>query len=111
MAEDLRNTYLKQTDDLTYKRRFGLFSQLVSTAIGDDNPYKIHMRNHTLNLDPRDESNKPKTQPKNIMTSPTKSGQLKSSFFGPLNTLASFTSHDVYIDPARRVIQLEKEKF
>lgn len=45
-----------------------------------------------------DSSNKPITQPKNIMTSPNKSGQLNKSYFGPLNTLANFSVHDIYID-------------
>ena len=44
MTEELRSAYLQQTDGLTYKSRFGLFSQLVSTAIGDDNAYKQHKR-------------------------------------------------------------------
>jgi hypothetical protein len=31
---------MQQTDEFTYKRRFGLFSQLVSTAIGDNKAYE-----------------------------------------------------------------------
>ena len=52
-----------------------------------------------------DSDNKPITQPKNIMTSPNKSGQLNKSYFGPLNTLANFSVHDIYIDEGRRLVK------
>lgn len=35
------------------KQRFGLFSQPISTAIGDDGPYKTKLRKWHNNLDPR----------------------------------------------------------
>ena len=50
-------------------------------------------------------NNKPIVEPKNIITSPNKSGQLNKSYFGPLNTLANFTVHDVYIDEGRRLVK------
>lgn len=42
--EALRQTALKEADNLGQKRRFGLFSQPISTAIGDDGPYKTKFR-------------------------------------------------------------------
>ena len=36
----LRKTALQEADNVGHKRRFGLFSQPISTAIGDDGPYK-----------------------------------------------------------------------
>lgn len=63
------------------------------------------------NVDPRDENNKPKTEPRNIFTSPSRSGQLKNSYFNPLNPLANFSAHDVYIDEGRRLLQEEAERF
>ena len=38
-TESLRLSILQQTDDLGTKKRFGLFSQPISTAVGDNGPY------------------------------------------------------------------------
>ena len=46
--EALRETALKEADTVGEKRRFGLFSQPISTAIGDDGPYKTRFRNKLL---------------------------------------------------------------
>lgn len=37
-------TALADSDILGQKQRFGLFSQPISTAIGDDGPYKSKLR-------------------------------------------------------------------
>jgi hypothetical protein len=42
--EALRTTILAETDSLGQKRRFGLFSHPISTAVGDDGEYKIKFR-------------------------------------------------------------------
>lgn len=39
-TEELRRTILQESDTITFKQRFGLFSQPISTAIGDDGAYK-----------------------------------------------------------------------
>ena len=46
--EALRTKALAETDQIGFKQRFGLFSQPVSTAIGDDGPYKTKLRIETL---------------------------------------------------------------
>jgi hypothetical protein len=46
------------------------------------------LRKNQIYLDPRDETGKPQTLPRGIHTNPSRSGQLKKSYFGELNTLA-----------------------
>ena len=46
--EGLRQTALKDSDLIASKRRFGLFSQPVSTAVGDNGGYKKKMRKDVL---------------------------------------------------------------
>lgn len=82
---------------MTNKSRFGLFSQPVSTAVGDNGAY-LHS---TIK---RDDNNKPITEPRNIFTSPSKTSKAVGDFFGPLNSLANSSIQDTYIDPARRSI-------
>lgn len=38
-TEALRQSILQQSDDLGTRKRFGLFSQPISTAVGDNGPY------------------------------------------------------------------------
>ena len=40
----MRKTALQETENYANKNRFGLFSQPISTAIGDDGPYKTKFR-------------------------------------------------------------------
>jgi hypothetical protein len=49
----LRTTSINDSEAVANKSRFGLFSQPLSTAIGDDGPYKTKIRKNTLNTDPR----------------------------------------------------------
>ena len=64
-----------------------------------------------LITDPRDpDSHKPMTQARNFQTSPIKSGQGKSSYFGELNSLATSPIKDEYIEPGKRLLREEKEK-
>ena len=42
--ESIRQKALQDSDFIAEKRRFGLFSQPISTAIGDDGPYKTKFR-------------------------------------------------------------------
>lgn len=51
--EALRQTALQDSYPLGEKRRFGLFSQPISTAIGDDGPYKTKFRTSSSITDPR----------------------------------------------------------
>lgn len=44
----LRNTAIIDSEGVANKSRFGLFSQPLSTAIGDDGPYKTKLRNSYL---------------------------------------------------------------
>lgn len=43
-TEALRSTILQEADTLGSRRRFGLFSSPISTAIGDDGQYKTRLR-------------------------------------------------------------------
>jgi hypothetical protein len=43
-TEALRTTIMQEVDTYGGKRRFGLFSSPVSTAIGDDGQYKTRLR-------------------------------------------------------------------
>ncbi len=42
--EALRSSILQEVDVMGTKRRFGLFSQPISTAICDDGEYKTRLR-------------------------------------------------------------------
>jgi hypothetical protein len=42
--EALRATIMQETNGLGDRRRFGLFSSPISTAIGDDGEYKTKLR-------------------------------------------------------------------
>jgi hypothetical protein len=42
--ESLRVTILQESDSIGQRRRFGLFSSPISTAIGDDGQYKTKLR-------------------------------------------------------------------
>lgn len=42
--ESLRNSILADSNQFADKRRFGLFSQPISTAIGDDGNYRTKIR-------------------------------------------------------------------
>lgn len=44
-SETLRQKGLQDSEIYENKRRFGLFSQPISTAIGDDGAYKTRFRN------------------------------------------------------------------
>jgi hypothetical protein len=87
----MRATALAETDPLGTKQRFGLFSHPISTAIGDDGPYQTSLRNIRHKLDPRADEGKgkPITQPRNFYAGPCRSGQIKKSFFGDINSLAA----------------------
>lgn len=88
--EALRQSVLMESDAMGSKRRFGLFSHPVSTAVGDNGAYKKKTRKHPFISDPRDPgSNKPVTELRNFYTSPTKAGQRKSDFFGDINSLSA----------------------
>jgi len=53
--EHLRHSILSEAETMRTKRRFGLFSHPISTAIGDDSPFRskeriiIHMQIHEIN--------------------------------------------------------------
>ncbi len=51
--EGLRTTHLQEYDGLKSKQRHGFFSVPISTAVGDDGPYKTKIRKYTLNEDLR----------------------------------------------------------
>jgi len=59
------------------------------------------------NQDPRADEGKgkPITQPKNIYSGVCRSGQLKKSFFGDINSLTASGLKDEYLDPARRLLK------
>jgi hypothetical protein len=42
--EELRMSILSESDALGSKRRFGLFSQPISTAVGDDGAFRNKIR-------------------------------------------------------------------
>jgi hypothetical protein len=46
--ESLRNSILQDSDLLGSKRRFGLFSQPISTAVGDDGAFRNKIRIYLL---------------------------------------------------------------
>lgn len=107
--EELRKTAMQESELYQTKRRFGLFSQPISTAIGDDGPYKTKLRRIQINLDPKDSNGKPVTQPRNFQSGPCQSGQLASSFFGSINSLAASDVPDEYIDPDRKLLLQENK--
>ena len=102
----MRGTILQEADTYGSKRRFGLFSSPISTAIGDDGQYKTKLRKNPTYLDPRDETGKPQTLPRGVFTNPIRSGQLKKSYFGDINTLATSEIKDEYVEPARKLLQI-----
>jgi hypothetical protein len=52
-TESLRFSILQESDLMGSKRRFGLFSQPISTAIGDDGAFRNKIRKIIIDLDPR----------------------------------------------------------
>ena len=46
-----------------------------------------------------------------MYTNPPRTGQLKKSFLGPINSLASGDLKDEYVDPGRKLLQIENENF
>ncbi len=54
--------------------------------------------------DPRNQAGKPQTSPRGVFTNPTKTGQLRKSFFSEINSLAELK--DEYIDPDRKLLQI-----
>ena len=46
--EATRMEILRESDLIGSRRRCGLFSQPISTAIGDDGPYKTKLRNFSV---------------------------------------------------------------
>ena len=54
---------------------------------------------------------KPVTLPRNFYTSPTKSGQLASSYLGPLNSLATSDKKDTFIEEGKRLIKEQYQTF
>ena len=57
--ESLRVTHLQDYENLKDKRRHGFFSVPITTAVGDDGPFKTKIRILYLTLDPRNEMGKP----------------------------------------------------
>ena len=110
-TEELRRTILQESDTMTFKQRFGLFSQPISTAIGDEGPYKEKIRKQIKDVDPRNELKKPLTQPRNIQVRPNREGQVNSSFFSPIASLATSHITDPYIDVGRRLTKEEHDRF
>jgi len=51
--EALRITHISESDGLTTKQRHGFFSIPISTAIGDDGPYKTRIRTIYYYIDPK----------------------------------------------------------
>ena len=46
--EQTRSAILQEADVVSSKRRFGLFSQPLTTAVGDDSPYKTKIRQYVV---------------------------------------------------------------
>ncbi len=44
--ESLRMSILSESNPLGSKRRFGLFSQPISTAVGDDGAFRVKIRKY-----------------------------------------------------------------
>jgi hypothetical protein len=102
----MRGSIIQEADTYGSKRRFGLFSSPISTAICDDGQYKTKLRKYWNHQDPRDETGKPQTLPRGIYTNPSQSGQIKKSYFGDINSLASSQIKDEYVDPNRKLLQI-----
>ncbi|CAD8114672.1 unnamed protein product [Paramecium primaurelia] len=98
--KQIRKEMLKDAEMNAQKQRFGLFSSPVPLGLGDDS---MEMRKKPQ----RGENGKPITEPSNIKVSATRTGRIRSSYFGPL----SFTTvGDPYIDPEKVLVHYEKEQ-
>ena len=62
-------------------------------------------------IDPRNEMKKPLTQQRNIQVRPNREGQVNSSFFSPLASLATSQVVDPYVDVGKRLVKEEHDKF
>jgi hypothetical protein len=49
--------------------------------------------------------------PRGIFTNPPRAGQLKKSYFADINSLAASEIKDEYVDPDRKLLQIENETF
>lgn len=89
--ETLRLEALKETDAISTKQRFALFSSPAPLAIGDDLVYR-----HKIIQ--RDENGKVPIDPKNMSIKAPMQGKSKSSYF----SLLGFTTiGDPYIEPEK----------
>jgi len=94
MTDKLRETrdkFMAESVKLTTKPRFGLFSQPVSTAIGDDSYFQAKIAK-------KNEDGTVVVGPRNFYTNPGKKGILQGSVFSK----TSFTTvGDPYQDPGK----------
>ncbi|CAD8194125.1 unnamed protein product [Paramecium octaurelia] len=98
--KSIRQEMLKDAEQNAKKQRFGLFSSPVPLGLGDDS---MEMRKRPQ----RGENGKPITEPSNMKVCATRTGRIRSSYFGPL----SFTTvGDPYIDPEKVLTIYEKEQ-
>ncbi|CAD8103755.1 unnamed protein product [Paramecium primaurelia] len=96
----IRKEMLKDAELNAQKQRFGLFSSPVPLGLGDNS---MEMRKKPQ----RGENGKPITEPTNMKVCATRTGRIRSSYFGPL----SFTTvGDPYIDPDKVLTHYEKEQ-
>ena len=49
--------------------------------------------------------------PRGIFTNPSRSGQVKKSYFGDINSLATSEIKDDYVDPDRKLLQIQNQTF
>ena len=94
--EALRTTILNEVDPMGSKRRFGLFSSPISTAIGDDGPFKSKLRNTSF-------IQTPKTSKENLRQQPEASIRTRPGVDNSINLILHRSAHQ---QPARSRISI-----
>ena len=84
--EALRTTILNEVDPMGSKRRFGLFSSPISTAIGDDGPFKSKLRNTSF-------IQTPKTSKENLRQQPEASIRTRPGVDNSINLILHRSAH------------------
>lgn len=99
--DQTRQKALEELNAVSEKQRFGYFSIPATLAIGDSQFGSKSVR--------KDELGRVATQPRNIATKPTASGNVKSSYF---SLDKSIYEGDPYMDPGKldRLEHLKQSK-
>ena len=98
---ELRSTYISETDKMGEKQRWALFSIPPSIAIGEDTYTKKTKVE-------RDENGKPKTEPPNVKVAHPRTGKFRSSYFSYQKYIGDKYQDPQFIDKQKNLERMAK---